>query len=122
MGAVQDRSGITLAMVKARLGVSGTAEDDLIQEILDASQEEADDYLNNPFEDADGVELPIPSRVKRGIYKLIAMEYNVGDDGVELEAKSVKEGDIALGLRTWEERADMVTTRYWLSCRLEPGL
>lgn len=122
MGAIADRAGITLASAKTRLGVSGTAEDAEIQEIVDMALEAADNYVNNAFLDVDGAELPIPAIVKRGVYKLVAMEYNAGLDGVELEAKSVKEGDVAITYNTWEERLELVSGSYWRAYRMEPGL
>lgn len=122
MGAVQDRAGITLATAKARLGVTSSTEDDVIQEIVDMALEAADNYLNNPFVDDDGTELAIPALVRRGVYKLVAAEYNAGDDGVELEATNVKEGDIQVALKSWDERVNMIAATYWQSCRLEPGL
>lgn len=124
MGAVQDRSGITLEIVKSRLGVSGTASDDVLEEILDAALEEADNYLCNAFLDADGAELAIPSAVKRGVHALIKVWWELENgSGFELAASSVKEGDVQINYLGKDDRGlSAVQTQFWASWRLEPGL
>lgn len=124
MGAVQDRSGITLEIVKSRLGVSGSASDDLLQEILDAALEAADDFLNNPFSAADGAELAIPAIVKRGVHALIKVWWELENGtGLENAASSVKEGDVQINFLSAADRGvGPIQTQYWAAHRLEPGL
>lgn len=124
MGAVQDRSGITLAIVKARLGVSGTASDSVLKEILDAAQEAADDFLNNPFTSADGAELAIPAIVKRGVHALIKVWWELENgSGLENAASSVKEGDVQINFLDASGRGVApIQMQFWASYRLEPGL
>lgn len=124
MGAVQDRSGITLAIVKARLGVSGSASDGVLEEILDAALEAADDFLNNPFTDADGAELAIPAIVKRGVHALIKVWWELENGtGLENAASSVKEGDVQINFLGAADRGvGPIQTQFWAAHRLEPGL
>jgi hypothetical protein len=124
MGAVQERSGITLEIVKARLGVSGSASDVLLEEILDAALEAADDFLNNPFTGADGAELAIPAIVKRGVHALIKVWWELENgSGLENAASSVKEGDVQINFLDASARGVApIQTQFWASHRLEPGL
>lgn len=124
MGAVQDRSGVTLAIVKARLGVSGTASDDLLSEILEASLEAADNYLCNPFTDASGADEAIPAGVKRGVHALIKVWWELeGGTGLENAASSVKEGDVQINYLAAADRGiTAIAAQFWAPYRLEPGL
>lgn len=44
----------------------------LLEAFFEAAKERADHYLNNPFLDDDGNDLPIPNLVVVGIYRLTA--------------------------------------------------
>lgn len=81
MGAVVDRcslaagSIIELEVVKQHLRIVHTAEDAVLQLMIVAAKEAADQYLNNPFVDSLGVPVAIPSAVKMWLLSVIADMY-----------------------------------------------
>lgn len=99
MGAVVDRATtFTREYVKGILGITDASSDDLLDLLVPASKEVADEYLNNPFEDPDGVELDIPNAVLLGLVEWIrdaqaqkpagATQVRVGDWSVRYSDRS----------------------------------
>lgn len=86
MGAVADRdTRVTLKLAKSYAKVSGSAQDDLFDILIPASAEVADEYLNNPFEDEDGVEVDIPYAISLGRLVWIKTEVEARPPGVVKE-------------------------------------
>lgn len=73
--AVQDRSTTDLPQIKKWLGVNTDRHDEILEEVLQAAKEHADDHLNNPFR-KNGVNQAIPKRVELWIKKFCARAYN----------------------------------------------
>lgn len=122
--AVAERSGITLDIVKSRLGISDSAQDGVLSEILDAALEAADEYLNNGFTSPDGADLAIPAQVKRGVHALIKVWWEL-EQGLGLAdlASTVKEGDVQVSYLSADDRgATAIQAQFWAQYRLEPGL
>jgi hypothetical protein len=76
--AVTDRSGIDLAFVKPLLRL---AKDDAVWDaqltlFVEEALEVADTYCNNPFVDADGVEMKIPARVRNGVVEWVRTRFD----------------------------------------------
>ena len=69
MGAVTERLDISLEEAKAYFRVDSDVEDEVIADCVDAAKSEADAYLQNPFMDANGEALPIPSALKMWVLK-----------------------------------------------------
>lgn len=82
MGAVKDRLNIDLAEVKAFLHIDGDNEDVVLQTLVDAAKEAADQFLNNPFTDKGGNPQPIPAPVKLWVLKRVARSYERRAEGV----------------------------------------
>jgi uncharacterized phage protein (predicted DNA packaging) len=110
--AVYDRLIITLAEMKNYLRVSHDEDDDLIMDLVDAAKEDADNYLNNPFEDSDGEELPIPLAVKRWVMARVARQYERRVEGLS------SEGISGLNSISWGKEEYAGVQQY----RINPGL
>ncbi len=117
MGAVVDRLTITLLEMKVLLGMDAldTSLDTSLALLIAAGKELADQYLNNPFLDADGDELPIPAAIKLGLVDFIQSELDRPPEG----AVYVKTGDIAVRYRDGNEFSED-TLRHWTPYRLAP--
>ena len=87
MGAIVDRlvidDAVRDAELKPFLGIDAadTSHDVLLDLFIVAAKEAADEFCNNLFEDAEGVELDIPSAVKVGVFQLIAHLFNTRTPG-----------------------------------------
>lgn len=86
--AVYDRLIVTLTEMKNYLRVSHEEDDEYIADLINAAKEDADNYLNNPFEDAEGEELDIPSTVKRWVMARVARQYERRVEGLSSESIS----------------------------------
>lgn len=79
----------------------------------------ADAFLNNPFEDDDGVDIDLPTAVKLGVFEWVRKMASLPVGG----KLSEKTGDLQA---TWSANAAMsdkdIYERYWRKWRLEPGL
>lgn len=77
--AVQDRSGLTLELIKPmlRLAKTDTTWDVQLELYLDEALEGADSYCNNPFLDAEGADRKIPAKVKAGCIEWVRMRFNM---------------------------------------------
>ncbi len=109
MRAISERLELTLKEVRAFLREgeviplepeSGDEEnvqpeDVILEALIDAAKEAADDYCNNPFVDKDGNELPIPARIKLWCLKWVARQYENRPSGL------VQEQISGLGALTW---------------------
>ena len=92
-GAIQTRSGITLAQAKAHLCETASTYDTHLDLFLEAALEEADTYCNNPFVDEDGAELPIPARIKLGVLSLVETKFDRLKSRQEADPHLEVEGD-----------------------------
>ena len=108
MGAVTDRLVISLEEAKAYLRVDTDLEDEVIVDCVDAAKSEADAYLQNPFVDADGEALPIPSALKMWFLKLSHHHYTQRVAGVSNESVSgigaVAYGDAFAELKPYRKK------------------
>jgi len=86
--AVYDRLIVTLTEMKNYLRVSHEEDDEYIADLINAAKEDADNYLNNPFEDAEGEELDIPLTVKRWVMARVARQYERRVEGLSSESIS----------------------------------
>jgi len=86
--AVYDRLIITLTEMKNYLRVSHEEDDEYIADLINAAKEDADNYLNNPFEDSEGEELDIPATVKRWVMARVARQYERRTEGLSSESIS----------------------------------
>lgn len=73
--AVLDRLTVTLADAKAYLRVEHDEDDELIESLIDAAKASADAFLNNPFTDSTGADLPIPDDVRLWVLRRVAFLY-----------------------------------------------
>jgi len=116
MGAVVDRdTGVTpeAAVLWARTTIPSS----LLNLLIPASAEVADEYLNNPFQDSDGNNLAIPSAITLGRLEWIKTMHERRPSG----ATAVRTGD-------WSQRFQAGETpdipesvlRYWQQYRLHP--
>ncbi|MDD3092381.1 MAG: head-tail connector protein [Methanoregulaceae archaeon] len=110
--AVYDRLTITLTEMKNYLRVSHEEDDELITDLVNSAKEDADNYLNNPFEDADGEELDIPSTVKRWVMGRVARMYERRIEGLS------SEGISGLNTIAWGKEEYSGIQQY----RINPGL
>ena len=74
--------------MKNYLRVSHEEDDEYIADLINAAKEDADNYLNNPFEDAEGEELDIPLTVKRWVMARVARQYERRVEGLSSESIS----------------------------------
>lgn len=86
--AVYDRLIVTLTEMKNYLRVSHEEDDEYIADLINAAKEDADNYLNNPFSDAEGEELDIPLTVKRWVMARVARQYERRVEGLSSESIS----------------------------------
>jgi uncharacterized phage protein (predicted DNA packaging) len=86
--AVYDRLIVTLTEMKNYLRVSHEEDDEYIADLINAAKEDADNYLNNPFEDSEGEELDIPATVKRWVMARVARQYERRVEGLSSESIS----------------------------------
>jgi hypothetical protein len=124
MGAVVDRLSLTVSDVKDFLAISVATYDDEIEDLLEAAKEDADSYLNNPFEDDDGTELDIPGPVRLGVIRWIEAELPAGLGGAPAGVISEKAGDVS---RTYaqadtSQAIPAPAVRLWKRYRLLPGV
>jgi len=110
--AVYDRLTINLTEMKNYLRVSHEEDDELIIDLINAAKEDADNYLNNPFEDADGEELDIPSTIKRWVMGRVARQYERRIEGLS------SEGISGLNTIAWGKEEYSGIQQY----RINPGL
>lgn len=73
--AVLDRLTVTLADAKAYLRVEISEDDALISSLITAAKASADAFLNNPFTDSTGADLPIPDDVRLWVLRRVAFAY-----------------------------------------------
>lgn len=114
MGAVQDRLVITDEEAREYLRVDAGDDSATLSILLDAAKEQADLYLNNPFLDEDGNELPIPERVKMWCLQWCARQYT--HRGLGLSEQSIDD----LGGSKWNNTIQDYSLIRTL--RLVPGL
>lgn len=129
--AVQDRLVLDPDdEVKPYLGLLPTdmTFDWLLSILVPAALRAADDYLHNPFLDADGVELDIPDTVKTGVLRWIKVQFAITTTGSSSgTVLSERAGDLA---RTYGTRStamdpaslDAAVLMLWRPYRLPPGL
>lgn len=110
--AVYDRLIITLTEMKNYLRVSHEEDDEYIADLINAAKEDADNYLNNPFEDSDEEELDIPATVKRWVMARVARQYERRTEGLSSESVS------GLNSITWGKEEYSGIQQY----RINPGL
>src|ERR1017187_6369821 len=84
--AVQDRTSITLPLVKSHLRLDGDTEDVIVTLYLGAACQKADTYLQNPFLDYDNITpLDIPLDVDLWVLQVVAKFYYHRTLGVHKE-------------------------------------
>ena len=110
--AVYDRLIITLTEMKNYLRVSHEEDDEYIADLINAAKEDADNYLNNPFEDSEGEELDIPATVKRWVMARVARQYERRVEGLSSESIS------GLNSIAWGKEEYSAIQQY----RINPGL
>jgi hypothetical protein len=94
------------AALKKFLGLecADTTQDSRLMLYLAAATDAADTYMDNLFQDADGVDLPIPSVVQLGVYEYVRLAgETVGPDGLPVGVLGIatqKTGDLAVGYRS----------------------
>ena len=115
MGAVTNRLTLSLSDAKDYLGVADTSEDSYITDLITASKQAADLYLNNPFLDANGDEEAIPELVKLGCLVWISREFARRTPGVTMS----KAGDLSEKYASVEEIGQDVR-RHWQPYRKYP--
>lgn len=116
--AVQDRLNLTPAEALHYLRVDDTEDEALVTDLLEGAKASADAFLNNPFTDADGNDLPIPAAVKSWVLRRVAMLYEQRIEGARGdEVHSL--GRVDYGMRDEMGSADMALIR---SFRRNPGL
>ena len=106
--AVTDRLDIYLEEEKAYFRVDTDLEDEVIMGCVEAAKSEADAYLQNPFVDADGEALPIPTAIKMWVLKRAHYHYTQRVGGVNNESVSgigsVAYGDPFAELRPYRKK------------------
>jgi uncharacterized phage protein (predicted DNA packaging) len=110
--AVYDRLIVTLVEMKNYLRVSHEEDDEYIADLINAAKEDADNYLNNPFEDSEGEELDIPATVKRWVMARVARQYERRVEGLSSESIS------GLNSIAWGKEEYSAIQQY----RINPGL
>lgn len=110
--AVYGRLIVTLVEMKNYLRVSHEEDDEYIADLINAAKEDADNYLNNPFEDAEGEELDIPLTVKRWVMARVARQYERRAEGLSSESIS------GLNSIAWGKEEYSAIQQY----RINPGL
>ena len=110
--AVYDRLDLSLEEVKDWLKVEVADDDDLLEDLIDSVKREADSFLQNPFEDADGNPMDIPEDVRLGVLLKIARYYVKRSDGLASTAVT------GLGSSTWA--MDKEAQRLWVRYRIFP--
>jgi hypothetical protein len=75
MGAVIERLDVDVGDAEAWPGMPASPDSDRVELLLTAAKALADEYLNNPFEDDDGLELAIPDAVKVGVLVWVSEHY-----------------------------------------------
>lgn len=94
------------AALKKFLGLecADNTDDSRLMLYLAAATDAADTYMNNLFQDDDGVDLLIPSVVQLGVFEYVRLaRETVGPDGLPvgtLGIASQKTGDLAVGYRS----------------------
>lgn len=137
MGAVAERSTLTVADIREEVGIPATVSDGRVGRWLAEAFEAADTYLNNPFvqRDEDGepvdpqVDLPIPAGVDRGVIEYVRWRWTASPSnggGVPLGVTSESVGDLsksyAASATLTGSVGDDIARQYWSRYRLEPGL
>ena len=86
--AVTDRSMVTLELVKIKLRIDGSEDDQLLTLLLTGAKRNADVFLNNPFQDETGSKLAIPEGVEVWVLGLVERLYEQRGNGVVAESTS----------------------------------
>jgi hypothetical protein len=114
--------------LKAWLGidVGDTSEDARLERWFDLATAAADRFLTNPFQDAEGNDLPIPKRVETGVFAYIESARTAKNSGRTSRAglASVTTGSVSetyAGDRGWDSglAAHMAARDWWLNDRLK---
>ena len=110
MGAVLDRSVITVSDVKSHLRISGSAEDTILGLMLDSAKAQADAQLGaQTFADVDlypGGDIPAP--IEMWVLEAVARAYTKRENG--LASASVPGGSSM----TWGPVDYSVLRSYWM--------
>jgi hypothetical protein len=83
--AVQNRSVLTVAMLKLHLRLTTTTEDSILSLYLAAAKQKADSYTNNPFLSVLKVAQPIPLDVEVWCLRVAAKTYSARVLGIHKE-------------------------------------
>jgi len=90
----------------------------LYQLPYEATLDAADEYLNNPFVDDDGVDF-MPNAIKLGVYELARRAREMsGNNGATMEKTGDLQKQYSIALLV--DDID-IYARYWHQWRLEPG-
>lgn len=128
--AVQTRLVLDLTETKSLIGISVSTYDDILQIMLDSAKEAADNYMNNPFLNDDGTDGEIPSKVKLGVVRWVAMEFREGFPSAPVTSgvagplkrwKTAKEEEEYASGASIEFQYSLVMDRYWSEFRLLPN-
>jgi hypothetical protein len=121
--AVQDRAfpsssddGLTKLKDYLRIPASDTSDDTVLELALESAKEQADQYLQNPFEDADGNAEDIPSQVEMGV--LVHAATIAFREQPEIQSKS---GEYSESFRLPTDALHETQQKYWGSYRQHPG-
>jgi len=116
--AVKNRSQKTLSDLKdyLRIPQSDTSDDAVLSDALEAAKEDADAYLNNPFEDEDGNDQSIPSKVEMGV--MVWAATIAFREQPELQSKA---GEYDESFRLPTKGQHETQKKYWGDKRIHPG-
>jgi hypothetical protein len=91
--AIQDRLDISVSDAESWMNIPVQSGGQLtkLELIISGSKQISDEYCNNPFEDADGVELDIPDAVKIGVLQVITDTWNSSGTASTLLGKIKKQ-------------------------------
>ena len=123
MGAIVDRLVLTAAEAENWLGLSVGTGGTKLDLILAAAKEIADEFCNNPFVDADDVELAIPSAVKVGVLQLIKDTWDNNNIGnVDVKRRKAEGLEVEFMQKTSTiNYMNNVVQNYLIQYRLVPG-
>lgn len=120
--AVQDRLDLTLAELKTRLAITTDDLDGVIADVLDAAKVAADQYMNNPFQDSAGDDVPIPSSVRLGVVQWCRKRLGEQTGAERLSLTAAQTGDLSEQHAVTLKLSDADVVRYWQPFRLLAGL
>jgi len=122
--AVQDRAfpsssdgGLTELKNYIKVDPSNTADDYVLETALESAKEDADTYIGDPFEDADGNDQEIPKKVELGV--LIWASVIAFREAPELASESAR--DTGENYRAPSEAQHEIRRKYWWDYRKIPG-